>query len=179
MIKIFDEIPLIHGSGVVLRRIEQTDREGLEELVSNDKVYKYLPTFLYEKQDPDLERVIDGLYGELFTSRESLILGICSEDDDLCGLAEFYGLRDELHKISIGYRLSERFWGKGLATATVGAMVSYLYGNTDIEIITASTMVENSASARVLKKNGFDLVASSVGEDWGYDEPTIADKWIR
>ena len=40
-------------------------------------------------------------------------------------------------------------------------------------------MIENSASAAVLKKNGFDLVVHAVPEDWGYDEPTITDKWIR
>ena len=40
-------------------------------------------------------------------------------------------------------------------------------------------MVENKASANVLRKNGFDLVSSGVDEDWGYDRPTIADKWIR
>ena len=49
---------------------------------------------------------------------------------------------------------------------------------TDVEIITASTMVENRASARVLIKNGFTLVNSTVPEDWGYDHPTLADKWI-
>ena len=58
-------------------------------------------------------------------------------------------------------------------------MIDYLYGETDIEIITASTMVENQASANVLRKNGFQLVVHAVGEDWGYDAPTIADKWIR
>ncbi len=40
-------------------------------------------------------------------------------------------------------------------------------------------MVENKASARVLVKNGFELVSSGVGEDCGYDELTPADKWIR
>ena len=39
-------------------------------------------------------------------------------------------------------------------------------------------MIENQASARVLKKNGFALVAHAVGEDWGYAHPTVADKWI-
>ena len=48
-----------------------------------------------------------------------------------------------------------------------------------IEIITASTMVENRASARVLEKNGFTLVARAVDEDWGYPAPAPADKWIR
>ena len=41
------------------------------------------------------------------------------------------------------------------------------------------TKDEKTASAAVLKKNGFDLVVHAVPEDWGYDEPTITDKWIR
>ena len=58
-------------------------------------------------------------------------------------------------------------------------MIDYLYGETDIEVITARTMIENQASARVLMKNGFDLVVHAVPEDWGFEEATIADKWIR
>ena len=99
-------------------------------------------------------------------------------DGDFCGLAEFYGYRDQLHKVSVGYRLLERHWGKGIATETLRLMLKYLQENTDIEIITASTMVENRASANVLIKNGFELVSSGVGEDWGFPEPTLTDKWI-
>ncbi len=58
-------------------------------------------------------------------------------------------------------------------------MIRYLYTETDAEIITASTMVENQASANVLRKNGFDLVVHAVEEDWGYENPTITYKWIR
>ena len=90
-----------------------------------------------------------------------------------------YGYRDPIHKISVGYRLLERCWGKGIATEALGIMVDYLYNETDIEIITASTMIENQVSARVLVKNGFDLVVHAADEDWGYDRPTAADKWIR
>ena len=92
---------------------------------------------------------------------------------------EFYGFRDDARKISVGYRLLERFRGKGIATKAMGLMVDYLFAQTDIEIITASTMKENRASARVLEKNGFDLVARGAAEDWGYEEPTPSDKWIR
>ena len=72
----------------------------------------------------------------------------------------------------------EECWGKGIATEVLRMMINYLCSETDIEIITASTMVENQASANVLRKSGFTLVSSAVGEDWGYDQPTIADKWI-
>ena len=40
-------------------------------------------------------------------------------------------------------------------------------------------MVENRASARVLEKNGFIRTTAGFPEDWGYAEPTIADKWFR
>lgn len=58
-------------------------------------------------------------------------------------------------------------------------MVKELLTNREIEIITASTMLENRASAHVLEKNGFTLVNHAVPEDWGFAEPTSADKWIR
>ena len=174
--KLFTEIPNIQGKRIALRAITDKDSSSLKELVDNAEVYRYLPTFLFEKRYEDVSYVISRLYDECF--RESIILGIF-RDDEFCGLAEMYGFRDPIHKISVGYRLLERYWGQGIATEALGLMVEYLYNETDIEIITASTMIENQASARVLTKNGFELVVHAVPEDWGYDEPTITDKWIR
>ena len=174
--KLFTEIPDLSSSQLSLHRISLSDADSLQKMTDNPVVYRYLPTFLYEKKYEDPEYVIRHLYDECF--QESIILGIYQETS-FCGLAEMYGFRDEIHKISIGYRLLEECWGKGIASKAVALMIDYLYGETDIEIITASTMVENHASARVLQKNGFDLVSAAVPEDWGYPSPTIADKWIR
>ena len=143
--------------------------------MNSPAVYRYLPTFLYEKKYEDIRYVIRHLYDECF--QESIILGVF-EIDQFCGLAELYGYRDAIHKISIGYRLLESCWGRGIATGALSQVVRYLDEETDIEIITASTMVENLASANVLRKNGFTLVVHAVGEDWGYENPTITDKWI-
>ena len=179
MKKLFDEIPTLENDRLRLRKIGETDIAALRELTDNPAVYRYLPTFLFEKQYPDGHEMIRRLYGECFARRESLILGIFLKDGSrLCGLAEYYGFKDALHKTCVGYRLMERYWGQGLATETVATMVDYLFTRTDIEIVTASTMIENRASARVLEKNGFIQTASGVPEDWGYDEPTIADKWF-
>ena len=180
MVKLFDEIPYLQNDRIVLRKMDARDTEALLELISDERVYRYLPTYLHEKQYTDMDLMLRDLYGKCFTQKENLILGIClKEEGSVCGLAEFYGFRDEIHKISVGYRLLKRYWGKGIATQTVALMVDYLYGCTDTEIITASTMVENLASARVLEKNGFLKTATGVPEDWGYPEPTIADKWFR
>ena len=87
-------------------------------------------------------------------------------------------MRDNLHKVSIGCRLRRCWWGQGIATEATRLMVGYLYAETDIEIATASTMVENVASARVLEKADFIRTARYVEEDWGYPAPTIIDKWV-
>ena len=176
MKKLFSEIPCLESPRLVLKQLADEHAQDLYELAHSERVYRYLPTFLFEQKYDDIHYVIRRLYDECF--RESIILGVF-EEDRFCGLAEMYGYRDPIHKISVGYRLLERCWGRGIATEALGLMIHYLYDETDIEIITASTMVENQASAAVLRKNRFDLVSSGVGEDWGYDQPTIADKWIR
>lgn len=176
MKKLFTEIPYLEGDCVILRAMTPADVPGLRQMTHDDRVYRYLPTFLFEKKYSDIDTVVDRLYTECF--QESIILGIFAEDG-FCGLAEWYGYRDEMHKISMGYRLRESCWGKGIASEALGLMIEYTYGETDIEIITASTMIENRASARVLEKNGFVLVVHAAEEDWGYPQPTLADKWIR
>ena len=174
--KLFSEIPHLKGGRIELKKLDLSHADGLDELRNSRNVYRYLPTFLYEQRYEDVGYVISHLYDECL--KESIILGVFA-DGAFCGLAEMYGYRDPIHKISIGYRFLEKYWGRGIATDTLELMVDYLYGETDIEIITASTMVENRASAKVLEKHGFTLVVHAVGEDWGYETPTIADKWIR
>ena len=177
--ELFDEIPHLEGARIELGRITESDADAVQELVGNSAVYRYLPTFLLEQQQSDVRETIRLIYGEPFTARQSLILGIRKKDEgELCGFAEFYGLRDDAHKVSIGYRLRERCWGQGIATEAVALMVEYLFTQTDIDTITASVMIENTASARVLEKNGFACTARSVKEDWGFSQPAIVDKWV-
>lgn len=175
---LFDRIPRIEGEGIVIRRLGDADVPALNELVRSPNVYRYLPTYLFEKQFADQHQMIRQLYGTCFAAGESLILGVetCG-DKSICGLAELYGLRRAVQKVSLGYRFLEWGWGRGVATKVVGIMVDYLRSQTSVRLVTASTMVQNEASARVLHKNGFVRIARAVPEDWGYNEPTIADKW--
>ena len=176
MNKLFSALPCLKGERVTLRPLMENDADALRELTEDGEVYRYLPTFLFEKKYEDKTVVIDRLYDECL--KESLILGVFV-DDGFCGLAEIYGYRAPFLKVSVGYRLLKRCWGKGIATETLGIMVRYLLDETDIRIITASTMVENRASAKVLKKNGFRHLTYTVLENWGYAKPILTEKWIR
>lgn len=176
MKKLSSEIPNLKGKRIVLKKLTEADAEALGELVRNDAVYKYLPTFLFERKYKDPLCVIRRLYDECL--EESLILGVFL-NDELCGLVEFYGYHAAIGEISVGCRLAERFWGKGIAGEVLSLMVDYLLSQKKIKTINASTMAENKDSAAVLKKNGFTLAAHDIPEDWGFERPVKADKWIR
>ena len=174
MILLFPKPPVLKGNLSVLRPLSLSDAEALRRFTHQAAVYRYLPTFLFEKKY-EAEEAIRRLYTEGL--QDSLILGIFRENR-FCGLAEAYGFRPPIRKVSVGYRLLKEEWGKGIATEALGIMTKELLSSRGIEVITASTMVENRASAQVLKKNGFTLVRHAVDEDWGFPQPTLADKWI-
>ena len=60
----------------------------------------------------------------------------------------------------LGYLLSEGTWGKGIASELVHGFVSWCRGQTSISSIAGGVALDNSASKRVLEKNGFQLIQS-------------------
>jgi len=57
--------------------------------------------------------------------------------------------------IEIGYVLSKNYWGKGLMTEAVKAVIDYLFSNTDVDFLTICHWVKNLRSERVIEKCGF------------------------
>ena len=47
MKKLFSEIPCLKDGRLVIGEITEADTKPLKELIGNDNVYKYLPTFLF------------------------------------------------------------------------------------------------------------------------------------
>ena len=121
MIKqLFSEIPCLRGERITLKALTPDDAGSLRNMTESEAVYRYLPTFLYEQKYEDKAFVIRRLYDECLES--SLILGVFI-GDTFCGLAEIYGYFAPLSKVSVGYRLLEKWWGQGIATETLGVIV--------------------------------------------------------
>ncbi len=71
-------------------------------------------------------------------------------------------------EVRLGYLLSEAAWGKGIASELVSGLVSWCRGQECISSIAGGVAHNNTASIRVLEKNGFQLVRSD--EDIGEGE---------
>jgi len=57
--------------------------------------------------------------------------------------------------MELGYWLGEAWWGRGIVSEAIGAIVEYGFSTFDIVRIYADVFEWNTASARVLEKNGF------------------------
>ena len=66
------------------------------------------------------------------------------------------------------------YWGKGIASSCVCALLNYVQRNTDVELVTAHVIPENKASVQCLLKNGFKYLLTKP-ENWGYSQPTVAE----
>lgn len=67
--------------------------------------------------------------------------------------------KDNIHArtAEMGYYIAEPFWGQGIGTSAVGQVCRYVFAHTDIIRIFAEPFAHNTASCRVLEKNGFLL----------------------
>ncbi len=59
--------------------------------------------------------------------------------------------------MEIGYFVGEPFWGRGIATESVAQLLEYIRQNFDVVRIYAEVFSHNTASMKVLEKNGFHL----------------------
>ena len=64
--------------------------------------------------------------------------------------------------VRLGYLLAESGWGRGIASELVAGFVEWCRGHA-VASISGGVAIDNPASARVLVKNGFELVAGDGG----------------
>jgi ribosomal-protein-alanine N-acetyltransferase len=84
---------------------------------------------------------------------------IRNEEDELVGRVNVVDINFVEKSGHIGYRVGEKHVGKGIANKAVHLLLKEATKK-GIETIHAKTTIENIASQTVLKRNGFEEVAS-------------------
>lgn len=152
----YEEFPHIITDDVILRKVVDSDSDSIFEIYSNDNVYKYINTDLYTKKKSEMAKTIR-ILGLIFERKTHIITGICLPDnpDKVVGIAEMFDYDKKVNVMTIGYKINESYWGQGIATKAVSAMVNYLFKQIGINRIQAFVMTENIGSQKVLLKNDF------------------------
>ncbi|MBL8007029.1 MAG: GNAT family N-acetyltransferase [Ignavibacteria bacterium] len=151
---VFDDFPVLRTGRLLLREITPADAKEIFAIYSSDAAMKYFGKDTFKTIDEAyemIERVRKG-----FRDREGIRWGISFKDSDmLIGSGGFWRLIKPHFRAEIGYDLHPDYWGKGIMTEAVKAMIEFGFGKMNLHSIEANTDPENAASARLLGKNGF------------------------
>ena len=151
----YDQFPNIITDEITLRKIIPSDLDSLFEIYSNEKLFLHSPVMLKKNKDTVANMI--GHFERDYNKKKVIFLGISvnSDPENIVGVAEIFDYNREVNMITIGYRINDRFLGRGIATKTVKAMVEYLFNDIGINRIQAFVMPENTKSLNVLRRNNF------------------------
>ncbi|TQJ35262.1 GNAT family N-acetyltransferase [Arthrobacter sp. SLBN-122] len=143
---------------VVLRPVEQADAGALAAAFQANRSH-LAP---WEPVRPAEFYTVQGQQGLVERRRAELDSGtalpmVLARDDGIVGLLTLSSIvRGAFQNAHLGYWISHAFQGAGLMTAAVGAAVNIAATGLGLHRLEAATLVHNTASRRVLEKNGFE-----------------------
>ncbi|MEQ7004989.1 GNAT family protein [Actinopolymorpha sp. B17G11] len=93
------------------------------------------------------------------------------------GLFGFNSWERHHRRAAIGYDLRRNYWGRGIATEALAAILSFGFTRMDLNRVEAETIADNHASVRRLQRLGFQREglrrAYTVEEDGTFHDSAI------
>ena len=133
-----------------LRPHSHDDLSSLVELIGDWSVMRWLQLPPYPYTEKDGLEWIDRVQKEHASPRPSNFAIADQQFDQFLGSIVLNATGAEL-----AYWIGKPYWGQGYATEAVAAALVYGFGNIELDVMRATTELDNFASERVLAKNGF------------------------
>lgn len=144
----------IETDRLLLRRLDENDAEEVLGLRGNPETMKYIPRPLAKSKEEALEHI--AMIEEKIVNNTGINWGITIKGNPkIIGIIGHYKIAPQNHRAEIGYMSFPEFNGKGYMSEAIKAVVAYGFEQMDLHSIEAIIDPENSASERVLQKNGF------------------------
>jgi [ribosomal protein S5]-alanine N-acetyltransferase len=164
---------ILETDRLILRELKLSDAEAFFAMDSNPKVHQYLWNKPVQKIEETIEMIefVRKQYSDNGIGRFAIIL---KETNEFMGWAGLKFNTEVVNKkvnfYDIGYRLDEKFWGKGYASEATFAWLKYAFETMNIKTIEASAQTENAASNRILQKIGMQNTEQYLedGVSWNW-----------
>src|SRR5690349_17909172 len=139
---------------LILRPLVPEDAEAMHWLVNDWEVTRNLATVPFPYPRELADDWIQSTRRSLAEGRayQLAITGREGDDEILVGVV---GLRIAERTGRLGYWVGRRFWGHGVATEAAGRLSRWAFANLDLDRLEAGVIIDNPASAAVLRRIGF------------------------
>ena len=163
----------IETERLLLRELLATDAVAMFEMDSNPEVHRYLGNAPVQSIE-EIEKVIQFVRGQYKTNGIGRWAVINKENNEFIGWAGFKYLTEAQNNVQfvydLGYRFSQKQWGRGYATEASIALMNYAKKEMQLDKVYASAHFENAASNRILQKLGFiktgDFLYENEPQNW-------------
>ncbi len=148
-----ENLPTLETDRLILRKMSLDDAEAVFAYASDPEVTRYV-IWETHRSIEDSEGFLRSVV-ESYENAEEATWGIVYKGDRRfvggCGIVGW----DPAHaRAEMGYVLSREYWGRGLMTEAVRAMIAFGFERINLNRMEARCIAENVASARVMEKAG-------------------------
>lgn len=154
----FDCVPCLETERLLLRPFTREDMKDYFEILRDARVQKYLGggVPLFDKE-PNITDWLNNINNRLL--KRKLVFTWCVEEKahgKVIGRIDLGGfLKKTMAEISYHYACQN--WGQGIATEAAARVTAFGLNELGLKRIQGIVHIENSASRRVLEKNGYLL----------------------
>jgi [ribosomal protein S5]-alanine N-acetyltransferase len=150
----FAQFPTLTTPRLILREMRLDDDEAYFTIRSNADVLRYFgsePHQSVAETRSYIQRVQDW-----YAEHDSLRWAVTQAGDDRAiGTCCLFHFDDGYHRAEIGYDSHPDYWGKGLMTEAVAAILTYAFGEMGLHRVEANIDIANERSKGLLIKLGF------------------------
>lgn len=140
-----------------MRKFELRDADELFRILSDEEVNRFLPWFPHKTREETLRFLQDSVFADYDKAIAYRYAVILRSENKLIGYLSFLGIDEKERSGDIGYGLLREYWGKGIMTEAVKALLFRLKAD-GFRYATATHDVQNPASGRVMQKCGMRYV---------------------
>ena len=134
------------------------DETRLIEIINDAEIAKNTLTIPHPYTADDAQWWIQQCELQTNSNQPQKNWAIRNQHGELCGgIGRHYKYGLNSHKDEIGYWLMRNLWGQGIMTKVVGAFSNYCFSELNLIRLEAPVFDFNTASGRILEKNGFVL----------------------
>lgn len=146
--------PTIDLGDFILREQTLEDAEAFLEYYSDPQVSKYIVSFIPKTVEEARSEI--RYWINVFSYNDGLYFAIARKSDNkMIGSVGVSGVNRSHNRTEASYDLAKEYWGQGIMTKALKAVLKYAFTELKFNRIEAYAMPDNIGSQKVLEKCGF------------------------
>lgn len=147
-------MPIIETSRLFLREVTNEDASDMLRYLSDKDVVKHMGLEPFQSIEDALDEI--SWYQSIHEDGSGIRWGITLKDSvKVIGSCGFLNRNTKHYRAEVGFELSKEYWGKGIASEALEAVIKFGFDHYSFERIEALIEPDNVPSQKLVEKQGF------------------------